>query len=101
MRVVLDVLADLRAARILEPRPQARDDLVEGQLVGRAGIVVAQRHVGRCLWNTTPLQNQVSSGWVMMIAGLPGMALALVQLMAWLIQLADSGTVEEKEGSEL
>lgn len=46
-----------------------------------------------CLWNTTPLQNQVSSGWVMMIAGLPGMALALAQLMAWLIGLADSGTV--------
>ncbi|WP_424951929.1 cytochrome c oxidase assembly protein [Deinococcus sp.] len=47
-----------------------------------------------CLWNTTPLQNQVQSGWVMMIAGLPGMALAIAQLMLWLIALADSGTVD-------
>jgi len=57
-----------------------------------------------CLWNTTPLQNQVQSGWVMMIAGLPGMALAIGQLMLWLIALADSGTVyeseEEPEGQE-
>lgn len=50
-----------------------------------------------CLWNTTPLQNQVSSGYVMMIAGLPGMALAIGQLMLWLINLADSGTVVEVE----
>ena len=49
-----------------------------------------------CLWNTTPLQNQVNSGWVMMIAGLPGMALAIGQLMLWLIALADSGTVFEE-----
>ena len=48
-----------------------------------------------CLWNTTPLQNQVSSGYVMMLAGLPGMALSLAQLMAWLIRLADAGTVTE------
>ncbi|MFC4452884.1 cytochrome c oxidase assembly protein [Deinococcus sonorensis] len=53
-----------------------------------------------CLWNTTPLQNQVTSGWVMMIAGLPGMFLALVQLMAWLIALADSGTMREDEAQE-
>ncbi|WP_370657376.1 cytochrome c oxidase assembly protein [Deinococcus sp. KNUC1210] len=53
-----------------------------------------------CLWNTTPLQNQVSSGWVMMIAGLPGMALALAQLMVWLIGLADSGTVTYEEEPE-
>lgn len=52
-----------------------------------------------CLWNTTPLQNQVASGYVMMAAGLPGMGLALVQLTAWLIALADSGTVEEETGS--
>jgi len=50
-----------------------------------------------CLWNTTPLQNQVNSGWVMMIAGLPSMALAVAQLMLWLIALADSGTVTETE----
>jgi putative membrane protein len=59
-----------------------------------------------CLWNTTPLQNQVNSGWVMMIAGIPGMALAIGQLMLWLIALADSGTVvydgseEESEEAE-
>ena len=53
-----------------------------------------------CLWNTTPLQNQVSSGWVMMIAGLPGMALAVAQLMLWLIALADSGTVTEEDTVE-
>jgi len=45
-----------------------------------------------CLWDLTPLQNQQISGWIMMLAGLPALALALVQLMAWLIQLADSGT---------
>ena len=50
-----------------------------------------------CLWNTTPLQNQVTSGYVMMLAGLPGMALSLGQLLAWLLQLADAGTVTEDE----
>ncbi|MBB5235262.1 cytochrome c oxidase assembly protein [Deinococcus budaensis] len=45
-----------------------------------------------CLWDLTPLQNQQISGLIMMLAGLPALALALVQLMAWLIQLADSGT---------
>ncbi len=49
-----------------------------------------------CLWNTTPLQNQAQSGYVMMIAGLPAMALAIGQLMLWLIALADSGTVLEE-----
>jgi putative membrane protein len=53
-----------------------------------------------CLWNTTPLQNQINSGYVMMIAGIPGMALAVVQLMLWLIALADSGTVVEAEEPE-
>ena len=42
-----------------------------------------------CLWNLTPLQNQQISGWIMMIAGLPALALAAVQLMLWLIALAD------------
>lgn len=52
-----------------------------------------------CLWNLTPLQNQQISGWVMMIAGLPAMALAFVQLMMWLIQLADSndGTPPQRQ----
>ncbi len=45
-----------------------------------------------CLWDLSPLQNQQISGWIMMLAGLPATGLALVQLMAWLIQLADSGT---------
>ena len=45
VRVVLDVLADLGRVRVLEPRPQPRDHLVERQLVGRARVVVAQRHV--------------------------------------------------------
>ena len=45
-----------------------------------------------CLWNLTPLDNQQISGWIMMVAGLPALALAFVQLMAWLIQLADGGT---------
>lgn len=44
-----------------------------------------------CLWNLSPLQNQQWSGWIMMIAGLPGMALAFVQLLMWLIKLADGG----------
>ncbi|WP_425148475.1 cytochrome c oxidase assembly protein [Deinococcus sp.] len=50
-----------------------------------------------CLWNTTPLQNQQTSGWIMMIAGLPGMAMSVVQLLGWLIRLADSGTLSETE----
>ena len=45
-----------------------------------------------CLWNLTPLQNQAISGWIMALAGLPTMILAFVQLFAWLIELADSGT---------
>jgi cytochrome c oxidase assembly factor CtaG len=45
-----------------------------------------------CLWNLTPLQNQQISGWIMMLAGLPALALAFIQLMAWLIELADGGT---------
>lgn len=42
-----------------------------------------------CLWDLTPLQNQQISGWIMMVAGLPAMTLAFIQLMMWLIQLAD------------
>lgn len=44
-----------------------------------------------CLWNLTPLQNQQISGWIMMLAGLPALALAFAQLFAWLIGLADGG----------
>lgn len=42
-----------------------------------------------CLWNLSPLQNQQYSGWIMMVAGLPAMTLAFIQLMLWLIKLAD------------
>lgn len=42
-----------------------------------------------CLWDLSPLQNQQISGWIMMLAGLPALALALVQLLMWLIKLAD------------
>ena len=42
-----------------------------------------------CLWNLSPLQNQQYSGWIMMLAGLPAMTLAFIQLMLWLIKLAD------------
>lgn len=51
-----------------------------------------------CLWNLTPLQNQQISGWVMMVAGLPAMALAIVQLFAWLVELSEeNGALEEEE----
>ena len=46
-----------------------------------------------CLWDLTPLQNQQFSGWIMMVAGIPAMALAFVQLMAWLIRLADGDSL--------
>lgn len=42
-----------------------------------------------CLWNQTPLQNQQTSGWIMMIAGIPALALAFIQLMMWLISLTE------------
>lgn len=42
-----------------------------------------------CLWNLSPLQNQQWSGWIMMLAGLPGMGLAFTQLLMWLVKLAD------------
>jgi cytochrome c oxidase assembly factor CtaG len=42
-----------------------------------------------CLWNLTPLGNQSVSGWIMMIADIPALGLALVQIMGGLIQLAD------------
>ncbi|MEF2277755.1 cytochrome c oxidase assembly protein [Deinococcus sp. YIM 134068] len=44
-----------------------------------------------CLWNLTPLDNQQISGWIMMLAGTPAMALAFIQLMGWLIELTDGG----------
>ena len=46
-----------------------------------------------CLWNLSPLQNQQWSGWIMMIAGLPGMALAFSQLLLCLIKLADGDSM--------
>ncbi len=52
--------------------------------------VLYQPYVGAvCLWNLTPLQNQQISGWIMMLAGLPSLGLAVAQLFAWLIDLAD------------
>lgn len=42
-----------------------------------------------CLWNLTPLQNQQFSGWIMMLAGLPALALAFIQLFMWLIKLSE------------
>ncbi|GGM13157.1 cytochrome c oxidase assembly protein [Deinococcus aerophilus] len=40
-----------------------------------------------CLWNLSPLQNQQLSGWIMMLAGLPALALAFIQLFQWLVEL--------------
>ena len=42
-----------------------------------------------CLWNLSPLENQQYAGWIMMLAGLPALALAFGQLLLWLIKLAD------------
>ncbi|ADY25254.1 Cytochrome c oxidase caa3-type, assembly factor CtaG-related protein [Deinococcus proteolyticus MRP] len=54
--------------------------------------VLYQPYVGAvCLWNLTPLQNQQISGWIMMLAGLPALGLAVLQLMAWLIEVSDGG----------
>ena len=47
-----------------------------------------------CLWDSTPLGNQRVSGWIMMLADLPALALALGQVLGGLILLADSGTVQ-------
>ncbi|THF86871.1 cytochrome c oxidase assembly protein [Deinococcus sp. KSM4-11] len=43
-----------------------------------------------CLWNLTPLQNQQLSGWIMMLAGLPALALAFIQLFQWLVGLTET-----------
>ncbi|WP_045233658.1 cytochrome c oxidase assembly protein [Deinococcus pimensis] len=51
-----------------------------------------------CLWNLTPLQNQQISGLVMMVAGVPALALALVQMFVWLSRLAESSGVVVDEG---
>lgn len=42
-----------------------------------------------CLWNLSPLQNQQYSGWIMLMAGMPAMSLAVVQLFLWLVQLSE------------
>ncbi|WP_167757737.1 cytochrome c oxidase assembly protein [Deinococcus fonticola] len=54
-----------------------------------------------CLWNLSPLQNQQWSGWIMMIAGLPGMALAFSQLILWLIKLADGDAMPKPPSPRL
>lgn len=46
-----------------------------------------------CLWDLSPLKNQQISGWIMMLAGLPALALAFVQLIISLIHLADQTEV--------
>lgn len=57
-----------------------------------ARTVLYQPYVGAvCLWNLTPLQNQQISGWIMMLAGLPALGLAILQLMAWLVELSEGG----------
>ncbi|WP_261664877.1 cytochrome c oxidase assembly protein [Deinococcus sp. Marseille-Q6407] len=51
--------------------------------------VLYQPYVGAvCLWNLTPLQNQQISGWIMMLAGMPALGLAVLQMMAWLIEIS-------------
>ncbi len=52
-----------------------------------------------CLWNSTPLGNQQISGWIMMLADLPALALAIGQVLGGLIALADSGTVTSSTGT--
>lgn len=42
-----------------------------------------------CLWDWTPLQNQQVSGWVMMLAGFPALAIAFGMFMAGLFRFAD------------
>ena len=46
VHVVLHVLPDLGAGRILQPGLQARQRGIEGQLLRRAGVAVRQRQVG-------------------------------------------------------
>ena len=46
VRVVLQVMAEFRLGRILEPGLAGRQDLLEIQLLGRSGVIVTQRHVG-------------------------------------------------------
>ena len=45
--VVLDVLAELLSAAIFQPRLELRQHRLNGQLVGRIGIAVGERNVGR------------------------------------------------------
>lgn len=54
-----------------------------------------------CLWNLSPIQNQQWSGWIMMIAGIPGMALAFGQLILWLIKLADGDGLPKPPSSSV
>ncbi|AFZ67981.1 cytochrome c oxidase assembly protein [Deinococcus peraridilitoris] len=43
-----------------------------------------------CLWNLTPLQNQQISGLVMLMAGMPALALALMQVLGGLLKLSEA-----------
>lgn len=42
-----------------------------------------------CLWNLSPLQNQQLAGWIMMVAGLPSLTLAFIQVFLWLVNLSE------------
>ncbi|WP_022801110.1 cytochrome c oxidase assembly protein [Deinococcus ficus] len=53
-----------------------------------------------CLWNLTPLQNQQISGWIMMLAGMPALALAFIQLMMWLIKLSEGQGMPPKPDAQ-
>ncbi len=47
VRVVLEVMADLRAVRVLEQRLELRERLLAVELVRCAGVIVGERQVGR------------------------------------------------------
>ena len=46
MRIVFEMMADLGDAGVFEDRPQRGEHLRAIELLGRARIVVLQRHVG-------------------------------------------------------
>lgn len=53
-----------------------------------------------CLWDWTPLQNQQASGWVMMVAGLPALAIAFGMFLGGLFRLADGDNSQLSSGRE-
>ncbi|ACO48070.1 cytochrome c oxidase assembly protein [Deinococcus deserti] len=71
---------------------------VAGVWLNAPDVLYAPYVAALCLWDLTPLQNQQLSGWIMMMAGIPAMCVALMQLMAWLIQLADGDATPKARG---